>query len=87
MREQLVAQQHEAATPVKLLTADILLNRKSGMPIVVLGWHGWTALKRLLSGSVAAAVMHAAPCSFELVRFRPQRCESEACRLADRGAS
>jgi nucleotide-binding universal stress UspA family protein len=54
--------------------------------LIVLGWHGWTALKRLLSGSMPEAVIHAAPCSVELVRFRPERCESEACRLADRGA-
>jgi nucleotide-binding universal stress UspA family protein len=55
--------------------------------LIVLGWHGRTALQRFLSGSVAVAVMHAVPCSVELVRFRPERCESEACRLADRGAS
>ena len=55
--------------------------------LIVLGWHGRTALQRFLSGSVATAVVHAAPCSVELVRFRPERCESEACRLAERGES
>ena len=55
--------------------------------LIVLGWHGRTAMKRFLFGSMPAAVIHAAPCSVELVRFRPERCESEACRLAERGAS
>ena len=55
--------------------------------LIVLGWHGRTALKRFLFGSLTAAVIHAAPCSVELVRFRPERCGSEACRLAERGAS
>jgi HSP20 family molecular chaperone IbpA len=35
MREQLVAQQHEAATPVQLLTADILLNRKTEIDVMI----------------------------------------------------
>ena len=55
--------------------------------LIVLGWHGRTAVKRFLFGSVATAVIHAAPCSVELVKFRPERCESEACRLAERGES
>ena len=55
--------------------------------LIVLGWHGRTAVKRLSFGSVATAVIHAAPCSVELVRFRPESCESEACRLAERGES
>ena len=54
-----------------------------GADLIVLGWHGRTAVKRFLFGSVATAVVHAAPCSVELVRFRPERCESEACRLAE----
>ena len=55
--------------------------------LIVLGWHGRTAMKRFLFGSMPAAVIHAAPCSVELVKFRPERCESEACRLAERGES
>src|SRR2546428_746442 len=55
--------------------------------LIVLGWHGRTAMKRFLFGSVATAVIHAASCSVELVRFRPERCESEACRIAERGES
>src|SRR5437016_11308935 len=55
--------------------------------LIVLGWHGRTAMKRFLFGSVATAVIHAASCSVELVRFRPERCEYEACRIADRRES
>ena len=55
--------------------------------LIVLGWHGRTALKRLMSGSMASAVIHGAPCSVELIRYRPERCESEACRRAERGKS
>jgi len=55
--------------------------------LIVLGWHGRTALKRLMFGSVAGAVIHGAPCSVELIRYRPERCESEACRRAENGES
>jgi nucleotide-binding universal stress UspA family protein len=55
--------------------------------LVVLGWHGRTTVKRFWFGSLATRVIHAAPCSVELVRFRPEHCESEACRLAERGES
>jgi nucleotide-binding universal stress UspA family protein len=55
--------------------------------LIVLGWHGRTTVKRFLFGSVPTAVIHATPCSVELVRFRPERCESEACRLVERGES
>lgn len=55
--------------------------------LILLGWHGRTAMRRFLIGSLPAAVIHGAPCSAELVRFHPERCESEACRLAERGAS
>ena len=55
--------------------------------LIVLGWHGRTTVKRFLFGSVATAVIHAAPCSVELIRYRPERCESEACRRAERGKS
>ena len=51
--------------------------------LIVLGWHGRTTVKRLLFGSVDTRVIHAASCSVELVRFRPERCESEVCRLAE----
>jgi nucleotide-binding universal stress UspA family protein len=55
--------------------------------LIVLGWHGRTALQRLMLGSVPAGVIHGAPCSVELIRYRPERCESEARRRAERGKS
>jgi DUF2934 family protein len=35
MREQTVAQQREAATPVQWVTADILLNRKTEIDVMI----------------------------------------------------
>lgn len=55
--------------------------------LIVLGWPGRTTLKYLMFGGVANAVIRGAPCSVELVRFRPERCESEVCRRAERGES
>ena len=55
--------------------------------LIVLGWHGRTTMKRFFFGGVATRVIDAAACSVELVRFRPERCELEACRLTERGAS
>ena len=55
--------------------------------LIVIGWPGGTTLKHLLFGSVANAVIHGALCSVELIRSRPERCESEACRRAERGES
>lgn len=72
---------------------DIIIDSITGVAenwdadLIVLGWHGRTLLKRFLFGSVAAAVIHAAPCSVELVRFRPEHCESEECRRAQGVAS
>lgn len=42
-----------------------------GANLIVLGSHGYGALKRFLLGSVAHAVVLHAPCSVEVVR-RPQ---------------
>lgn len=47
--------------------------------LIVLGWHGRTALERFWFGSLPDAVIHQAPCSVELVRVHPSGCESEAC--------
>ena len=42
-----------------------------GADLVVLGWHGRTALERFWSGSTADAITHQVGCSVELVRARP----------------
>lgn len=42
---------------------------ESGARLVVLGAHGWGALKRALFGSVSTHVMHAAPCPVLVVRM------------------
>jgi nucleotide-binding universal stress UspA family protein len=39
--------------------------------LIVLGWHGWTALRRFLFGSIVDDVAHHVHCSVELVRARP----------------
>ncbi len=36
--------------------------------LIVLGAHGWGALKRILFGSVSTAVLHSAPCPVLVVR-------------------
>jgi nucleotide-binding universal stress UspA family protein len=57
--------------------------------LIVLGWHGRTAFKRLLYGSIPYAVVHHAPCSVQLVRTRAHagdfdaRDEASAARSAD----
>lgn len=68
-----------------VLESIIGVAREWDADLIVLGWHGRTTMKRFLFGSVATRVIHAATCSVEFVRFRPERCESEACRLAERG--
>jgi nucleotide-binding universal stress UspA family protein len=45
--------------------------------LIVLGWHSRTPLKRFLSRSVAAAVIHAAPCSVELVSRKHAALQTE----------
>jgi nucleotide-binding universal stress UspA family protein len=72
---------------------DIVLESIAGVAkewdadLIVLGWHGRTTVKRWLFGSLATRVIHAASCSVELVRFHPERCDSETCRITERGES
>lgn len=52
--------------------SDVILHAASqwGADLIVLGWHGRTALRRFLFGSLADAVTNNAPCSVELVRMQ-----------------
>ena len=41
--------------------------------LIVMGSHGYTGIKRLLLGSVAASVIGHAPCSVEIVRQKKKK--------------
>lgn len=41
---------------------------ESSADLIVLGAHGWGALKRIVFGSVSTAVLHSAPCPVLVVR-------------------
>jgi nucleotide-binding universal stress UspA family protein len=45
--------------------------------MIVLGAHGWGAMKRILFGSVSTAVLHHAPCPVLVVRAEPEESERE----------
>jgi nucleotide-binding universal stress UspA family protein len=47
--------------------------RKWSADLIVMGSHGYSGLKRLLLGSVAAYVVSHAPCSIEVVRRKEKR--------------
>lgn len=55
-----------AQTIVELATAE-------KVDLIVLGTHGRTGLRRLLMGSVAEAVIHAAPCPVLIYRAPSQK--------------
>ncbi|HUZ98676.1 MAG TPA: universal stress protein [Gaiellaceae bacterium] len=48
----------------------------AGAALIVLGAHGWGALKRLVFGSVSTGVLHHAPCGVLVVRGTPQAAET-----------
>ena len=90
MRQPSVVQQHKAAIPLPSVTADTLQNRKTELDAMIArrafelfegggdghGFDDWIATEvEVLRPSV------------ELMRFRPERCESEASRLVERGES
>jgi nucleotide-binding universal stress UspA family protein len=45
--------------------------------VIVLGAHGWGALKRIVFGSVSTAVLHSAPCPVLVVRDEADEEEHE----------
>jgi nucleotide-binding universal stress UspA family protein len=49
--------------------------KDAGASLVVLGAHGWGALKRLVFGSVSGGVLHDAPCGVLVVRDTPETAE------------
>lgn len=53
--------------------------------LIVLGAHGWGALKRIVFGSVSTAVLHSAPCPVLVVRDEAEA-ETEEHELAGAGA-
>jgi nucleotide-binding universal stress UspA family protein len=50
--------------------------RDADASLIVLGAHGWGALKRLVFGSVSTGVLHDAPCGVLVVRGTPQTAET-----------
>lgn len=44
---------------------------ETGADMIVLGAHGWGAVKRILFGSVSTAVLHHGPCPVLVVRGEP----------------
>jgi nucleotide-binding universal stress UspA family protein len=68
--------------PVKEICAAA---RDADAALIVLGAHGWGALKRLVFGSVSTGVLHHAPCGVLVVRGTPHTVESPlAGSLAER---
>jgi nucleotide-binding universal stress UspA family protein len=53
--------------------------------VIVLGAHGWGALKRIVFGSVSTAVLHSAPCPVMVVRDEAEVTEHELVAAANAG--
>jgi nucleotide-binding universal stress UspA family protein len=58
--------------------------RECNARLVVVGSHGWGALRRLLYGSVATGVLHRAPC--EVLVVRPAREQAARAQTATAAA-
>jgi hypothetical protein len=92
VRQPSAIQQRKAAIPLPLVTADTLQNRKTELDVMI-ARRAFELFEGRGGGHdhdfddwITAGVEVLRP-SVELVRFRPERCESEACRLAERGES
>lgn len=51
--------------------------KATGASLVVVGSHGWGALRRLAFGSVSMGLLHHAPCPVLVARFTPTEAELE----------
>ena len=54
--------------------------------LIVIGAHGWGAVRRLLHGSVSSAVLHDAPCPVLVVRTTPAAHELASARRLEQTA-
>jgi nucleotide-binding universal stress UspA family protein len=50
---------------------------ESSADLIVVGAHGWGALKRIVLGSVSTAVLHSAPCPVVVVRGETESAQRE----------
>jgi nucleotide-binding universal stress UspA family protein len=77
--EELLASVADAADQVGVSCATVLANRRIAEEIcrrasaydarlIVVGSHGWSAARRLVSGSVSTGLVHTAPCPVLVVR-------------------
>jgi nucleotide-binding universal stress UspA family protein len=59
----------------------VQLARETECDVIVMGTHGRTGLARLLTGSVAAKVVHHAPCAVVAIKTPLAECEPPAGSL------
>lgn len=60
---------------------------EEGVDMIVLGAHGWGAMKRFLIGSVSTAVLHGAHCPVLVVRGEATEPERADAEMAGAGAA
>jgi nucleotide-binding universal stress UspA family protein len=65
----------------------VALARQMPADLIVMGTHGRSGISRLLMGSVAEAVLRAAPCPVLTLRTQPTYVPAEEMALAAGGAS
>jgi nucleotide-binding universal stress UspA family protein len=51
--------------------------------LIVIGAHGWSSLRRIVSGSVSAGVIHQAPCPVMVVRGGSELLADQPVMVAD----
>ncbi len=63
--------------PVDILSETA---KATGASMIVVGSHGWGALRRLAFGSVSTDLLHHAPCPVLVARFVPTEADLEAAK-------